>query len=1060
MTSSKLYLVLYILLCTLLSDSASAEVYYVRAATSSSSCVYSDPCLTLSEYVSNTTRYFTSDTTFILSEGEHHLNTTLNLDNTKNITVQGTQSNTTVILSSEGSIVFFQMSNITLSSLNIFSYGQMLPSSSALLFEKSSFVQLINITFTGVISDSVFSQLRALEFDHSNGHIHHCSFTSLHALFGSAINVISSGLTFSYVNFTHNSVQLAGGAIFAQSSSLQFSGENYFSHNQNTTGDGGAVYLRNSNLTSEGILTFENNIAGYTGGAVCAEDSRVEFTGSVQFISNKAELYGGGIVLTGNCAGNCNCGSVMVLQSPVTVLFYLNEAPKGGALFVDDSVCTYRDLCQKVTKDMTCFFEVAGTTSLDVHLNFIHNLADQGGVVLYGGALELCGVRMNSMTYPGYQVFKNISNVIQDIHQSLITSDALKVCHYDNETVDCSKRSMYITGVIPGRLFSVPLVIVGQLDIPVVSDITVGLADMPILSEVDIIAASEITEVRIRLFLSQVEGDPWAKILGLHVFNIDHGQMVITVNPESCSEMPLNVYVYFDSCPHGFELISGACVCDAKLKGQINDVDCNIDTGLISRPSNYWIRPILDANETYDGFMWHPNCPNDYCLPENASDAIMLNFATTNTDVQCTENRSGILCGACKEGYSLTLTDFQCTICTNKHISLILIFGLAGMALIAILLVLQMTVASGTINGLILYANIIDVYKNIFFPPDKKIVGPLNIFIAWVNLDLGIPTCFYDGLDSYSYAWLDYLFPLYLWFLIGAIIIGCKLSLRLGRVFGSNPVAVLATVILMSYTRLLQTTVTALTFTDLHFSNGTSKRVWHFDGNISYFEGKHAILALVGILVIIFLLLPYIFLLTFGYRLQAYSGKRAFLWLNKFKPLFDAYYAPYKKKTRFWTGLMLIVRVFLFIFLSANKATANVIALVSVFTAIAVFSWLIGGIYKNFYLNTLQASFVVNIVLLSTVHVALENDRQLIATHVSVGIALTEFLSIVIFHAFLRIKKLKFFGEWNCLKGKIYNLKELKTKSLQEEMSAISVSRCTVELRESLLESTGYKAAT
>ena len=1044
MTSSKLYPVLYILLCTLLSDSASAEVYYVRAATSSS-CLYGDPCLTLNEYVSSTTRYFTSDTTFILSEGEHHLYTTLNLDNVKNITVKGTQSNTTVILSSEGSFVFFQMSNITLSSLNIFSYGQM-SSSSALLFESSSFVQLINIVFTGVISDSKFS--RALEFYHSNGHIYRCSFSSRHALFGGAIDMIFSRLTFSYVNFTHNSVQLSGGAIFARSSSLQFSGENYFSHNQNTIGSGGAVFLRNSNLSSEGILTFENNTVRDIGGAVCAEDSEVKFTGSVRFISNQAE-YGGGIALIGNCEENCNCESVLVLLSPVAVLFYCNEAQKGGAILVDDSGCTYRDLCQNVTKVMTCFFkiEVADTTSLDdVHINFTHNSADLGGAAIFGGALELCRVRINTMTYPGYQIFENISSVILSEEQnSAITSEALKVCHHDNKTIDCSKRSMDITGVIPGRLFSVPVVTVGQFDMPVVPNN---------------ILCADCYELHIQItVVFPVLTMAWTNLY-LRVFDIDDSQIVITLIPEYCSEMPLHVHLHINSCPHGFELINGVCDCDAELEDQINGVTCDINTGLILRPANYWIRPILGANETYNGFMWHSNCPNDYCVPENASDAIMLNFTTTNTDVQCTEHRSGILCGACKEGYSLTLTDFQCTICTNKHISLILIFGLAGMALIAILLVLQMTVASGTINGLILYANIIDVYKNIFFPPDKKIVGPLNIFIAWVNLDLGIPTCFYDGLDSYSYAWLDYLFPLYLWFLIGAIIIGCKLSSRLGRLFGSNPVAVLATVILMSYTRLLQTTVTALTFTDLYFSNGTSKRVWHFDGNIGYFEGKHAILALVGILVIILLLLPYIFLLTFGYRLQAYSSKRAFLWLNKLKPLFDAYYAPYKKKTRFWTGLMLIVRVFLFIFLSANKATANVIALVSVFTAIAVFSWLIGGIYKNFYLNTLQASFVVNIVLLSTVHIALENDRQLIATHVSVGMALTEFLGIVIFHAFLRIKKFKFFGEWSCLKRKIHNLKELKTKSSQEEMSATSASTCTVELRESLLESTGYKAAT
>ena len=44
----------------------------------------------------------------------------------------------------------------------------------------------------------------------------------------------------------------------------------------------------------------------------------------------------------------------------------------------------------------------ADTTSLDVHLNFTHNSADLGGTALFGGALQLCRVEVNTVTYPGY----------------------------------------------------------------------------------------------------------------------------------------------------------------------------------------------------------------------------------------------------------------------------------------------------------------------------------------------------------------------------------------------------------------------------------------------------------------------------------------------------------------------------------------------------------------------------------------------------------------------------------------------------------------------------------
>ena len=212
---------------------------------------------------------------------------------------------------------------------------------------------------------------------------------------------------------------------------------------------------------------------------------------------------------------------------------------------------------------------------------------------------------------------------------------------------------------------------------------------------------------------------------------------------------------------------------------------------------------------------------------------------------------------------------------------------------------LRITVATGTINGLILYANIVSVNRDIFFPPDMVNVRPLPVFLAWLNLDFGVSTCFYDGLDAYVYAWLQYLFPIYLWCLIGAIIVLNKLPIKIGGLFGNNPVAVLATVVLMSYTKLLQSSIVALTYTQLDYPDNKTITVWLYNGTVTYFEGKHLYLAVAAILVIAFLILPYIFLLTFGYRLLAYSNRRYCSWFNTFKPFLDPYYSPFNGKTRY-----------------------------------------------------------------------------------------------------------------------------------------------------------------
>ena len=169
----------------------------------------------------------------------------------------------------------------------------------------------------------------------------------------------------------------------------------------------------------------------------------------------------------------------------------------------------------------------------------------------------------------------------------------------------------------------------------------------------------------------------------------------------------------------------------------------------------------------------------------------------------------------------------------------------------------------------------------------------------------------------------------------------------------------------------------------------------------------------------IIFLLPFVLLLTFGYRLQAYSGKRGFMWFNKFTPLLDAYYAPYKRNTRYWTGLMLLVRICLYLcsIIPTTDDTTNLVTVIPFFAAIAVLSWLNGGIYRKLYVNIIEASFILNIVILSSatyhIRVALKNkpEEQVAITHasyVSIVIALVELVGIVIFHLYLCMTSISF----------------------------------------------------
>ena len=104
------------------------------------------------------------------------------------------------------------------------------------------------------------------------------------------------------------------------------------------------------------------------------------------------------------------------------------------------------------------------------------------------------------------------------------------------------------------------------------------------------------------------------------------------------------------------------------------------------------------------------------------------------------------------------------------------------------------------------YANIIEVhttYHFIFF--EKGISNSfLSSYIAWLNLNLKIESCFYNGLDSYFETWLQLLFPVYIWLLAIVIIATSHFFTRVSKLSGKNTVQVLATLFLLSYTKLLQ----------------------------------------------------------------------------------------------------------------------------------------------------------------------------------------------------------------------------------------------------------------
>ena len=87
------------------------------------------------------------------------------------------------------------------------------------------------------------------------------------------------------------------------------------------------------------------------------------------------------------------------------------------------------------------------------------------------------------------------------------------------------------------------------------------------------------------------------------------------------------------------------------------------------------------------------NCPYNYCKRDPVT------FNSSQVDRQCTGNRGGILCGNCTNGHSITLGSNKCKKCTDDgYIALVVVFAVAGIALVVLLIALNLTVSVGTIS--------------------------------------------------------------------------------------------------------------------------------------------------------------------------------------------------------------------------------------------------------------------------------------------------------------------------------------------------------------------------
>ena len=467
------------------------------------------------------------------------------------------------------------------------------------------------------------------------------------------------------------------------------------------------------------------------------------------------------------------------------------------------------------------------------------------------------------------------------------------------------------------------------------------------------------------------------------------------------SNNPVYVNISILPCPVGFMLTSDSpfkCDCNQLLQ-QIPGVHCNIQHQTFGRSGLVWVGMISNDNTTIGIIAASQYCPLNYC---NSFDR---NVSLTKSDTQCSHNHSGILCGACQPGLSLTIGSERCLPCSNKYLALLIPFTLAGPVLVVFIKLLDLTVSQGTMNGLIFYVNVIQANRYIFLPWSSTHV--LSVFIAWLNLDLGVETCFFKGLDAYYKTWFQFIFPFYIWSIGGLIIIFSKYSIRVSKLMGNNSVPVLATLFLLSNAKFFRIIISALSYTIIYTSEG-HKAVWSADGNVDYLSPKHMVLFVVAVVSLLFLWLPYTLILFLGQWLHMCNCQPIVRFLFKIKPFLDAHYAPLRDKHRYWFGTLHLVRAALLLVSSLIPADHSSIVTINILASSAVLMFFGSIVYNKTVVAMFNMGFFLNLTLMTgaTFYSHAVGGDSRVYVYPVVGLALLQFVGLLIFKVYSILKNI------------------------------------------------------
>ena len=781
--------------------------------------------------------------------------------------------------------------------------------------------------------------------------------------------------TFTNVTFSNNKALLSGSCIFAVSypsekNNISFLLESIKAiSNGISKNDVGLSFLPASlfkfldinRIIIKGSLQNPSNFSFNYGTVIQAIRSDITLEGHIVFYNNTG-INGGAIMLIGD--------SVIHFTQGLQANFTNNRALSSGGAIYDHS--SPFDKTQ-------CTFQVNTTQYDDITVLFENNKATVTGNSVFSSKLYNC--YMNNYKWVNSTKATEIYNTIftfipNNTFQLSTTPIKLKICNSNNSNM------LDTYNIYPGETINFSIAAIDE-----VGNYSYSIVSVSVVKNIDTGFTSDINWYLSERQSTQVirETDN-CTLINITIHTNDNNTLDIPKYGALLFFVPsiANITVVditLKSCPPGFELNSqtGSCICSHLLSSLDFDdytPNCSINTRTFNRPTlTSWAGTI---NET-SGFLLSLYCHYGYCN----SDPILNVFHYSSRDKRitisskdlsinsslCLYNREGILCGNCSTNYSVVFGSTECRQCSNWWLGTLVLYAVAGPTLVYLLYALRLLLTTGTLNGIIFYIQIANagLYDVLSINVSQcswviKYSMKLALFIISIlNLNLGFPLCFYNGMTELWKVGLSLLFPLYLLTIVVVIIILSRFSLKLSNKIAHSSIQVLVTIVHLSFTKLLLALSDVFTPDKLYNSTmNESINVWYNDGNIKYGEGDHLVLMIITSVIVGIFLIPYMLIILTGRLLMKSNKIREYL-----RPIYEAIHAPYKYNKQYWftaRQLLLILSSVVYTIYRGSNMTKFLFVysiILPVYMLFVTFQAYLKP-FKNKFINILDLSVMIN----------------------------------------------------------------------------------------------------